>query len=141
MKYVAPLTECNDDNILLQFVVTLGIVFGRHFFTFAGQDLFTNLFLAMLGPSGARKGTALVPVKKFFEVTAPEWTGARGNWKSGEALIHASATALSRLMDRLKMEGVADKRILVEETELIHLFKTAEWGGNTLIGNIAGSMG
>ena len=134
VKYVAPLTECNDDNLLLQFVVTLGIVFGRHFYTFAGQKLFTNLFLVMLGPTGARKGTALVPVKEFFGRAAPEWQGARGGWKSGEALIHYTRDPVFNVKGVKKDEGVADKRILVEETELIHLFKTAERSGNTVIG-------
>ena len=138
VKYVAPLTECNDDNILLQFVVTLGIVFGRRFYTFAGQDLFTNLFLVMLGPTGSRKGTALVPVKKFFEAASPDWLGARGGWKSGEALIHFTRDPVYGL-DRkgnsvLRDGGVTDKRILVEETELVHLFKAAERAGNTVIG-------
>ena len=134
VRYVEPQTEANRENLLLQMAVTTGVVLGRYFYTFAGQDLFPNLFLVMLGPTGARKGTALVPVKKFFALAAPDWRGAKGSWKSGEALIHAVRDPRwSPTGSKLTDEGVADKRLLVEDTELIQLFRTSEWKGNTLM--------
>ena len=54
--------------------------------------------------------------------------------KSGEALVHFARDPKYNSKDKLVDEGVSDKRVLVEEPELIHLFKTSEQKGNTLTG-------
>lgn len=133
VRATEPQSESNRDNLLLQFHIASGVVFGRYFHTTLDRELFPNLFGVILGPSGAgRKGGALYAVKKFLETAAPDWKGARSNWKSGEALIHLTRDPTYKADGKLKDEGIADKRILIEETELIHLFRMGQRDGNTL---------
>lgn len=135
-----PQAECNRDNLLLQLLTCLGVLFGRYWYNYLGAKLFTNLFTVILGPTGARKGTALEAVKEFVAQTVPEWHGVDGDWKSGEALVYFTRDQVKGVNrtggEVVKDPGVDDKRILVEETELINLFKVGERSGNTLLATL-----
>ena len=139
IKFLELQTECNRDNLLVQFLAGVGAEFGRYHFNYYGQNLFTNLFVVILGDSGmARKGTALNYVKDWVRIFDPEWRGIRGGWASGEALVHFARDP-EMGFDRKKKEefvrdpGVTDKRILVAENELFQVFRIGDRQGNNLI--------
>jgi hypothetical protein len=143
-KIVAAHTECNPDSLLTQFLVCVGVLFDRYFFTFLGVNLFANEFLTVLGDSATgRKGTALFEVMRFMALVDTHWHHkVRKNLQSGEAITHFVRDRVKGLSRGkapvmvVKDEGVSDKRLLIVESELSHFFKVSERNGNTLTGKL-----
>jgi hypothetical protein len=132
-------TECNSDNLLAQLMVALGTMFGRYFYNYCVQNLFTNEFLTVLGDSGiARKGSALEKVKEFLKLIDPGWAkrGIKGGFPSGEAIIHFLRDPTPgrdrQGKETIRDPGNPDKRLLMVAPEFARLLKFAERKGNTL---------
>jgi hypothetical protein len=142
VKAIEEQTECNRDNLLAQLLVGLSIMFDRHFYNYSGVDLFTNLYLAVLGDSGtARKGTALDKFKKFARLIDSNWAdrGIKGEFPSGEAIIHYIRDPIIGVKNGkeiIRDPGNSDKRLLIVEPEFAHLLKIAERAGNTIISTL-----
>jgi hypothetical protein len=132
-------TECNSDNLLAQLMVALGTIFGRYFYNYCVQNLFTNEFLTVLGDSGiARKGSALEKVKEFLRLIDPGWAkrGIKGGFPSGEAIIHFLRDPTfgrdKKGSETIRDPGNPDKRLLMVAPEFARLLKFAERKGNIL---------
>jgi hypothetical protein len=140
VKIAAEQTECNRDCLLAHFLACVGVLFGRYFYTFLGQNIFANEFLIVLGDSASgRKGTALFEVQRFMALVETFWHHkVRKSIQSGEAVVHFTrdkVEGFSRGKTPVKIvkdEGVEDKRLLIVEPELSHFFKISERNGNSL---------
>ncbi len=132
---IDPHTEADPAATLLQFLIAFGSAAGRNaYFRIGASVHYLNLFGCLIGATNAgRKGTslegALLPVK----MADPEWADncQAGGLSSGEGLIHAVRDA-RREGDDVIDEGVADKRLLVIETELAAPIQRMGRESNTL---------
>lgn len=137
-------SEADPAGILVQFLVMAGNLFGRraHFVVEADQH-FTNLFAVLVGETAlGRKGVALGQAKRLFPEVAPEWSRIAfgSGLSSGEGLIHAVRDPKEKLETNhegepevvVVDEGVADKRLMVIETEMVSVLKMLKREGNVL---------
>ncbi len=110
-----------------------------------------NLFAVMVGTSSkGRKGTAAEAIKPLFQTVDSDWTRDRlqGGLSSGEGLIWAVRDPISKkepiregkgrskkivgYQDLMVDGGVADKRLLLLETEFAGVLRVLDRDGNTL---------
>jgi putative DNA primase/helicase len=139
-------TEADPAAVLMQFLVAFGSIVGRGpHFAVEGDQHTTNLFTVMVGAtSKGRKGTSWGRVHQTFSLLDGSWTGDEGPWaqiddpwikqclasglSSGEGLISAvrdpafkreqqGKGSEAQYEEVMVDEGVADKRLLVIETE------------------------
>jgi hypothetical protein len=150
VKAVAPLTEADPVAILIQLLVGWGNLIGRgaHFSINADQH-FTNLFCCIVGrTSKARKGLGLGVAGWVLHQLDQAWFEQNicSGLSSGEGLIWMvrDPSIKSRAVRGNKKcypgqresyvedEGVADKRILVAETEFGSALTVMGRSGNNL---------
>ena len=150
VRKVDPHTESHQVATLMQFLVAFGSLVGRgpHFVVSATKH-YLNLFLALVGPTASgRKGTSWDVVLWLLSYFDQPWADERiqGGLVSGEGLIsHVRDAVVKREPKRTGKggpitghelttldEGVADKRLLVVETELSRMFKAMNREANTL---------
>ncbi|MCA9092949.1 MAG: DUF3987 domain-containing protein [Planctomycetaceae bacterium] len=112
IRLLAPQTEADPAALLVQFLVGMGSVIGRHVHIVAdGAIHYANLFAVIMGnTSRSRKGTSWAQVKKLLHPVDPRWNIVSG-LSSGEGLIHAVRDPIG------EDSGITDKRLLVVETE------------------------
>lgn len=153
VRLVSPHTEADEAALLLQFLVTFGVVAGRGPHMLMEQTRHgLNEFCAIVGDTAkARKGTSIRHVAHLFELALHDTphkladSQRRDGLSSGEGLIWAVRDPIYKQepsKDRttgavvynrvLADEGVADKRLLVEEGELASTLKVLARDGNTL---------
>jgi hypothetical protein len=141
---VEPHTEADPAAILIQFLVAFGSMVGRgpHFNVGATKH-YLNLFATIVGVTAlGRKGTSWDIVKWAIGGADPHWTSERiqSGLVSGEGLIHHvrdERREVRKLPDGTETEvvvdeGVKDKRLLIEETELSRTLKAMNRESNTL---------
>lgn len=125
VRTIEPQTEADPAALLLQFLVGIGNVIGRgpHFIADAARHGL-NLFTVLVGTtSKARKGTSWGHIHRLLAACDSDWSHKRiqTGLSSGEGLIHA-----------VRDGGVADKRLLVIESEFSSTLRVLDRDGNTL---------
>lgn len=148
LRTIGPHTEADDAAILLQLLVAFGNVIGRtaHFRAEADRH-HLNLYGVLVGASAkGRKGSSWGHVRQLFQAADEEWLTSRlqGGMSSGEGLIWAVRDPIrqrqpvkekGRVVDYEEVEadpGVADKRLLVLESEFASVLKVLDRQGNIL---------
>jgi hypothetical protein len=149
VRVLAPQTEADPTAILVQLLVMFGNVIGRtaHFRVEADTH-YLNEFVAAVGPSSkARKGVSTGRAREIFGPCDPEWMANRqtSGLSSGEGLVWAVRDPIEKkkpVMDKgrptgeydtfIEDHGVADKRLMVIESELASTLARMGREGNTL---------
>jgi uncharacterized protein DUF3987 len=134
VRAIQPHSEADPRAILMQLLAAFGNAAGRgpHFQVEADQH-HLNLNVLIVGETAkARKGVSLNQALRLFRIVEPVWLDRRvqSGLSSGEGLIWAVRDAghTANGLDG----GVADKRLLVAETEFASALKVLERQGNTL---------
>lgn len=124
VKAVSPHTEADDPAILLALLAAFGSACGWSPHFDHGKAHGANLFLALVGATASRKGTATGIAKWVLGKADPEWAKQclrPEGFGTGEGLIHAVRDDRT-LADGALEPGVADKRLLVVEEEMSKAF-------------------
>jgi hypothetical protein len=136
---IDPHTESDRNALLVQTLVAMGNLIGRHgYFQVEGDKHYANLFLAIVGRSSkARKGTSWGRVRSIVQQVDEEWVMTRhiNGIGSGEGIIWAVRDPVYK-GDKLADPGEADKRLLVQEPEFARLLQVSERAGSTVYGVI-----
>ena len=137
--WLAPDTEADHAALLLQFLVSFGNAVGRGpHCLIEGTKHYTNLFTVLAGQTAkARKGTAADRIRQLFEVVDQEWTErcVRGGISSGEGILWAIRDpiyAMKKGQLECTDQGVADKRLLLDEREYQQALTVMTRPGNTV---------
>jgi hypothetical protein len=125
-------TEADPAAVLLQLLVGFGNAIGRGpYFVADGARHYTNLFATLTGPtSKGRKGSSWARVLEALKLVDPDWAArcmATG-LSSGEGVTYAVRDGAEHGDD----QGVADKRVLVQEAEFAATLRVLRREGNTL---------
>ena len=149
VRLIEPHTEADPNFLLLSFLVYTGNSFGWNAYIWAGGDRhYPNLLLVGVGPtSNGRKGSATGPVEMFFEGIDEGWkaNNIQSGLSSGEGLIWAVCDAIYK-REKVKGKkgesdqyevipadpGIADKRLVVRESEFFGALQVMRRQGNTL---------
>jgi hypothetical protein len=148
VRAISPHSEADPVAILVQFLTAFGSAAGRAaYFPVEADRHFANIYVVLVGETAkGRKGTSLSHVLRLFEYADPSWRRERvvEGLSSGEGLIWAVRDAVvsreairekGRVVGYQEVEtdaGVADKRLLVTESEFAAVLKVAGREGNTL---------
>jgi hypothetical protein len=132
-------TESDPVALLLQLAVSFGNAAGRSAFRRVEfTQHYGNENLVIVGQSAkARKGTAWNWIDGLFRLADPEWVAHRhlSGIGSGEGLIYNVRDAVTKTGDStpgVHNEGIADKRLLIQESEFASILRVIERPGNTL---------
>jgi hypothetical protein len=148
VRTIEPESEADPVALLVQLLVAFGNAVGRrpHVRVGAAQH-FANEFVVLVGETSAgRKGTSWHDARRAVADADPEWAGTRiqGGLSSGEGLIYHVRDPIEGkepLKDKGKVigyqdvvrdHGVADKRLLVFESEFGGVLKALGREGNKL---------
>ncbi len=145
---IAPHTESDPCAILVDLLVSFGNAIGRSpYYRVEATRHHTNLSAVLVGPtSKGRKGTSRGHVQSLMEMVDETWARSRiaGGLTSGEGLIWSVRDPISTrepikkngvVTDYQWVEtdpGVADKRLMVVETEYAAPLRIMARDGNTL---------
>jgi hypothetical protein len=148
VRTLEPETEADPVGVLMSMLVAVGNVIGRKpSFPVEGDSHHTNLFAVMVGESSrGRKGTSWGRTLSLLANADPEWTKncITTGLSSGEGLVWSVRDAVEvlepikekgRILNYqmvIKDMGVADKRLLVVESEYAQTLKVLKREGNTL---------
>jgi hypothetical protein len=148
VNLVAPHSEADLPALLLQYLSAAGNLFGYGAHVqVEGDQHPARLFVALVGESSkGRKGTAWSRVRQVCAKVDPDWTERiGGGLASGEGPLWAvrdeivktvpvkeKGKATGRFVEEAVDPGVADKRLLIVETELSRHFDVMNRQGNTL---------
>lgn len=131
VRAIEPHTEADPAAILAQILVGFGNLAGRGpHFVVENTEMHTNEFLVLVGQSAkGRKGTAWNRALQALTAADGEWSRncLRSGLASGEGLIESVRDG-----DGEKDQGVADKRLMVEEEEFAAILKQSQRQGNIL---------
>ncbi len=144
IRLVAPQTEGDPCALLIAFLTVVGSLVGRGAYLPVGPTHhYGNLFSVIIAEtSKGRKGTVMAEAKRFAAMIDPTISARMlGGLSSGEGLIEAVRDArfddsqneqgklpLAKVIDN----GIADKRLLVTESEMGQALQAAGREGNTL---------
>jgi hypothetical protein len=132
---IDPHTEADRVAILLQTLAAFGNAVGPGpYFQVEASRHHSNINVVLVGATAkGRKGTSQAHVERIMRLADPQWADARmlGGLSSGEGLIAAVRDPLV-VNDEVVDSGVADKRLLVLESEFARALKVATRDGNTL---------
>jgi hypothetical protein len=150
MRMIDPHTEADPIAVLIQFLLAVGNVIGRHAHAVAdGASHYANLFACLVGStSKGRKGSAFTHVKNLLSQLDPTWSTDHvlGGLSSGEGLIWAIRDPITKT-EAIKNkktgeitayqqvvvdEGIADKRLFVIESEFARVITAMSRERNTL---------
>lgn len=132
-----PHTEAAPAAILFQYLVAFGAAVGHTAYVCVGATRHhVNECLLVVGRSArARKGDSRAVALRTVRDADPSLTVSSG-LSSGEGLVHAVRDPVERPNKKGEMEladaGVADKRLLVCESEFAGPLKAMQRDGNTL---------
>jgi len=148
VRAIAPETEADPAAILVQMLTMFGSVVGRTAHFRVGADVHhLNLFAAVVGDTAkGRKGVSHGQASHIWEAVDPDWARScrASGLSSGEGLIWAIRDAIERqqpvkehgrVVDYQTVTedpGIADKRLLITESELASTLKVMAREGNTL---------
>ena len=150
VRMVDPTTEADPVAVLLSFLAAFGAVVGRGPFIEAGGVRHgTNLFVCLVGNTAkGRKGTSWGPVERILYGLDDEFTREKtpNGLSSGEGLIWAVRDAVVKTQAKrvngkrvdgeyeevTEDPGIADKRLLLVESEMGQTLQVLRREGNTL---------
>jgi hypothetical protein len=144
IRLVAPHTEGDPCALLIAFLTVVGSIMGRSAYLPVGPTShYPNLFSVIVAEtSKGRKGTVMAEARRFAKmIDATIANRMLGGLSSGEGLIEAVRDArlddspidsakipIAKVIDN----GIADKRLLVTESEMGQALQAAARDGNTL---------
>lgn len=140
VRTIEPHTEADPVALLVQFLSAFGSCLGRgpHYLV-EGDAHHANLFAVLVGDSAkARKGTSWGRIRSLFELLDDPWVArcVHSGLSSGEGVIWAVRDPIiGRDKQGKETEidaGVADKRLLVVESEFANVLRVMGREGNTL---------
>lgn len=145
---IEPHSEADVAALLIQFLAAYGVAAGRFaYFAVEADRHYSNLFAVIVGQtSKARKGTSWGNIRHIFEMADGDWAVSRilTGLSSGEGLTWAVRDAIhkreavkknGRVVDYQEVEadaGIADKRLLVVESEFTSALRMMSRDGNCL---------
>ena len=138
---ISPQSEADPVAILIQFLVSAGNLFDRHYYYQVESDQHhANLFVALVGESAkARKGISWGRIKSVARIADEQWFSDRtkGGLSSGEGFIYEVRDPVKKWNSGTKDHevvdpGVTDKRLTVIEPEFAAALAVMERHGNTL---------
>jgi len=148
IKVVGPETEADDAALLYQLLTVFGCHAGRgSYFQIGGDRHYPNLFVVITAQSSkGRKGTGLGEVKRLYSKADSDWITQRqvSGLSTGEGLLWSVRDPIienvpvkngKQVVDHRQEVtdlGVADKRLLVVESEFAQPLQAASRDGNTL---------
>jgi hypothetical protein len=140
VKTIEPNTESDPTGLLLLVLSALGNAFGRGaYFEVENDAHYCKTNVVLVGESAkARKGTAQGRVNRLISRVDPNWANncCVTGLSSGEGLIHRVRDPVVKENKDGEIvvvdEGVADKRLLVEEPEFASPLTVMQRDGNTL---------
>ena len=145
VNLIAPHTEADPVALLVQLLAAFGSALGRTaYFTAEADRHYANLFVVLVGISSkGRKGTSWGHIRRLMQFAEPYWETncLQSGLSSGEGLIWHVRDAVEKLVKNKttgEMEpetvdpGIADKRLLVQESEYASVLRVAGRDGNTL---------
>jgi hypothetical protein len=148
VRIIEPESEADPPAVLVQLLIAFGSMIGRSAHIVLGRARhYTNEFALVVGEtSSSRKGTSWEEVSWQAEIADPDWRKHRviPGLSSGEGLIHSVRDPLETqepVKEKGKVvsyqmvvtdHGVADKRLLVLETEFGSVLQVLAREGNTL---------
>jgi hypothetical protein len=147
VEAIVPTTEADPVAILVHFLHEVGNAIGRKpYYQHEHTRHYPNLFAVMLGRTGkSRKGTSANRVGQVMEIADAQWANncIKGGLSSGEGLIaqiHDEIRGREKIrrnkqieyVDVVKDPGVADKRLMVIETEFAGALGALRREGNIL---------
>jgi hypothetical protein len=147
VQAVGPHTEADPVAVALSLLVGFGIAVGRNAYCQVGTAKhYGNLYGVLCGDTNSAKGTSWNLASTLLRGADAVWHGTRitGGMSSGEGLIGAvrdptvkkepirDKKQIVDYQDVITDEGVADKRLLVVETEFSRTLKVCERENSTL---------
>ncbi|MBZ5514201.1 MAG: hypothetical protein LAN62_05020 [Acidobacteriia bacterium] len=145
---IEPHSEADPIALLVQFLCMFGNVIGRgSHFTREADRHFTNLFAVLVGAtSKGRKGTSQSRARAAYEAVDTQWaqTHILSGLSSGEGVIWAVRDPITKrdpIRERGRVTGfqeieadpgIADKRLLVFESEFALVLRVMTRESNTL---------
>jgi hypothetical protein len=137
---VAPHTEADPAAILIQLLAAFGSLIGRSpYFPVEADKHHTNLFVGIVGAtSKGRKGTSWSHVRRAGVAVDLTWEGRIvSGLTSGEGLIWNVRDQINKYdaeqdQEVIADQGITDKRLLVQESELASVLRAMGRDGNTL---------
>lgn len=130
-RAIEPHTEADPGALLVQFHTAFGSIIGRTpYYLVEADKHFSNLFAVLVGDtSKSRKGTSWGHVRRLFAMVDDAWasTCVHSGLSSGEGLIWAVRDPATE-----DDTGIADKRLLIQESEFANVLRVMERDGNTL---------
>lgn len=141
VRFIEPHTESDPAAILLQAIVAFGALVGRGpHVAVEGSEHHANLFAVVVGRSSkARKGTSWGRILALFRPIT-NWPRVVDGLSSGEGLKYAVRDPVRKqekdkagYVTEVEIDaGVADKRVLVVESEFAQVLRQCARPGNTL---------
>jgi Protein of unknown function (DUF3987) len=141
VRAILPHTEADPAALLFQFLAFTGNVFGdTAWVTIERTKHYANLFVVVVGATAkSRKGTAEGWVRDLLRMAAPAWDRncIASGLSTGEGLIARVRDPEygkdKKGIDELIHPGVADKRLLIVESEFSRPLHVMERGGNSTL--------
>lgn len=131
VRAVEPYTEADPVAILAQLLVAFGNLIGRKpHIVIEAATMHLNEFVVLVGRSAkGRKGTSWNRALQALTTADHQWskTCLRSGLASGEGLIESIRDGNGG-----EDNGVADKRLMIEEEEFVSVLKQGQRQGNTL---------
>jgi Protein of unknown function (DUF3987) len=141
VRTIEPHSEADSVAILFQFLTCAGNIIGNcPFYQVEGTRHRANLFAVLVGETAkARKGTSWDRISEIVRIADERWYAerAKGGLSSGEGLINEVRDPVQKWNAKEKQfetldPGIADKRLMVTESEFAGVLSVAERHGNTI---------
>jgi hypothetical protein len=136
IRKIEPHTESDQAALLIQFLVATGNLVGRHrYVQVEATRHYANLFAVLVGSSSiGRKGTAGDQINRLMTLVDKYWSSERkvSGLVSGEGLVWNVRDPSYKPDGTAQDEGVADKRLMVYESEFSSVLKAKSRDSNTL---------
>lgn len=141
VNYLKDFTEAAPEALLINFLVAFGAMVGRRAWIEVGGDRhYPNLFAVLVGDtSSGRKGSSWSIIERVIKKADPDFAmnNIRNGAVSGEGIIFHIRDPIYKWDKRSETyemidPGVADKRLLIVESEFASLLRVMKREGNTL---------
>jgi len=147
VKAIAPTTEADPVGILSHYLAEVGNAIGRKpYYLHEHTRHHPNLYLLLPGRTGkSRKGTSADRIGQVMELAEPEWASqcVKSGLSSGEGIIaqiHDEIRSREKIRRGKQIEyievqkhpGIADKRLMILETEFAGALTALKRDGNIL---------